>query len=73
MEMFDSIEAAFAKYPDAVLSVAKMGNCMVCKEHHDLRCGTCFPCCGKVDGEPVKNGHRLWEKANPENMWYVGE
>lgn len=73
MEMFNSIEEALAKYPKAVLAVAKMGNCMLCDEHQDLRCGACINCAPKVDGEKVKGGHRLWDVNNPDNTWYVGD
>lgn len=72
VEVFDSVEAALEKYPNSYVSFAKMGNCMVCGEYQDLRCGACFDCSSKVDGEPVKGGHRLWERDNPENTWYVG-
>ena len=72
MEIFSSIEEALAKYPGAILSFERIGNCMVCGGLHDLRCGSCFECCSKVDGEPVKGGHRLWQKDKPENTWYVG-
>lgn len=72
MEMFSSVEEALEKYPNAYVAFAKVGTCMVCGEQHDLRCGVCFDCCAKVDGEPIKGGHRLWERANPRNTWYVG-
>ncbi len=51
---------------------ARMGNCMICKQRKDLRCGACFKCSPLVDGEKLDKGHRLWEKANPDNTWYVG-
>lgn len=73
MEIFRSIDEALAKYPDAYVSFAKIGNCMVCGKREDLRCGVCFECTDKVDGEPVKGGHRLWQKDKPENTWYVGD
>ena len=73
MEIFDSLEAALAKYPNAKILHDQMGDCMVCGSHQDLRGGVCFDCCGKVTGEPIKGGHRLWEITNPNNTWYVGE
>ena len=72
MQIYDSIEAALKEHPGAYVSFQKIGECMVCKQRHDLRCGVCFDCCAKVDGEPVKGGHRLWERANHSNTWYVG-
>lgn len=72
METFDSLDDALAKYPDAYVSFAKIGNCMVCRNEHDLRCGVCFDCSGKITGKPIKGGHRLWEISNPLNTWYIG-
>ena len=72
MEMFNSVAEALEKYPDAHVSFPRIGTCMVCKEKRDLRCGSCFSCSPKIDGEPIKGGHRLWERANPSNTWYVG-
>jgi len=72
MEIFNSVGEAFKKYPKAGLSIAKIGDCMVCNERKDLRAGACFECCDRVSGEPVKGGHRLWEIKNPANTWYVG-
>jgi len=73
MEIFDTLKEALEKYPDSYVSRAQMGNCMICQEYKDLRAGACFHCCGKVDGESIKGGHRLWEKENPDNTWYVGQ
>ena len=72
-EMFDSLDAALAKYPNSYVSFAKTGNCMVCGNLEDLRCGSCFHCSSNVDGEKIKGGHRLWQKDRPENTWYVGD
>lgn len=71
MEIMTNLKEALEKYPDAVVVKAQMGDCMVCHERRDLRCGVCFHCSPKVDGEPISNGHRLWERDNPENTWYV--
>lgn len=71
--MFDSIEAALVKYPDAYIAFARMGNCMVCGQRQDLRCGACFTCSPKISGQKIKGGHRLWETSKPENTWYVGD
>lgn len=73
MEIFSSIEAALEKHPNSYIAFEKMGDCMVCKQYKDLRCGACFQCCPKVDGEKIKGGHRLWEIGKLENTWYVGE
>jgi len=72
MEIFDNLEGALEKYPDAKIAHAQIGDCMVCKKRQDLRCGACFNCLDKVTGKPIKDGHRLWEKENPDNTWYVG-
>ena len=53
-------------------SFQKTGACMICKQTQDLRCGVCFDCSPRVTGVKIKGGHRLWEKANPQNSWYVG-
>ena len=45
---------------------------MICKQTQDLRCGVCFDCSPRVTGVKIKGGHRLWEKTNPRNSWYVG-
>lgn len=59
--------------PQRTYTIAvRMGECMVCHKTHDLRCGVCFSCADQVDGEPIPHGHRLWERGNPENTWYVG-
>lgn len=72
MKIYNSIKEALKENPDAYMSFEKIGNCMVCKSLEDLRCGVCFDCCPKVEGEPIKGGHRLWEITNPNNTWYVG-
>jgi len=72
MIIFRSLKEALEKYPDAVVASARMGNCRICEKYRDLRCGVCFNCSPKVDGEPVSKGHRLWERTNPQNTWYVG-
>ena len=78
MEMFDSLEKALEKYPDSYVSHSQMANCMICGEHKDLRCGACFSCCEKIDGNPIKSrngeivGHKLFEKDNPDNSWITG-
>ena len=72
MEILNSIEDALKKYPNSYVTFARMGDCMVCHERHDLRCGVCFGCQPNVDGEPIKGGHRLWQRDKPENTWYVG-
>ena len=78
MEVFSSLEKAIEKYPNSYVSHAQFGDCMVCGEYKDLRCGACFNCSGKVNGEPIKNkkgeiiGHRLWAIDNPDKKWIVG-
>ena len=76
MEIFDSIEAVFQKYPGAreshYVSREQMGECMLCHEHKDLRCGACFQCADNVSGKKIKGGHRLWQTDKPDNMWYLG-
>lgn len=72
MKFYDSLEDAIKDHPNSYVSFDKWGNCMVCKKYHDLCCGVCFTCSPLVDGSPIKGGHRLWERANPENAWYVG-
>ena len=59
------------------VSRAQMGNCMVCGDYKDLRCGVCFHCCEKVSGRELKKGgkvvgHELYEIEKPENSWVVG-
>lgn len=51
----------------------QFGDCMVCGEYHDLRCGACFDCADKVDGEffPDKGYHELWVRDNPKIRWIV--
>lgn len=71
--IYESIKEALKENPNAYVASERLGSCMVCKELHDLRAGACFDCCSKVDGAPIKGGHRLWERENPENTWYVGK
>ena len=71
-EVFSSVAEAFEKHPDAYLAHSQIGDCMICGDRQDLRAGACFDCVEKVDGEPIKGGHRLWEKSYPKNTWYVG-
>jgi len=52
---------------------AKFGDCMVCGEYKDLRCGACFHCSDKVKGMKIKGGHKLWQADKPSNVWYVGD
>lgn len=72
IEIFATIEDVLKKHPNAYLSFARIGECMVCSQEKDLRFGACFNCSDRIDGEPIKGGHRLWEKAKPSNTWYVG-
>lgn len=56
------------------LVVARIGPCRVCGKEDDLRFGVCFDCCGHVDGEKVGDRmHRLWDRRNPDNEWFVRE
>lgn len=73
MEIFNSIEAALEAYPNSYIAFEKMGDCMICGERKDLRCGACFQCSSQIAGEKIKGGHRLWDSKNPDNTWYVGE
>jgi len=73
VEIFNSVEAALLAYPDSYVAFEKLGDCMICAEHKDLRAGSCWECSGLVSGEPIKGGHRLWETSKPENTWYVGD
>ena len=58
----------------AYVSIAQMGNCKVCGERQDLRCGACFDCANKVSGEQISDKtHRLWETDNPSNEWFYSE
>jgi hypothetical protein len=64
---------------EVYLSFAQIGNCQVCGQEEDLRFGTCFDCADFVDGEELKHRvtgqvvHRLWDRRNPDNDWYVEE
>ncbi len=59
---------------DTYVSMAQHGNCKVCKQYDDLRMGCCFTCSDVVDGEQTSpTTHKLWERANPLNFWYVSE
>ena len=71
-ETFETLQEALEKYPDAYVAIAQWGDCKVCGQHKDLRAGACFHCSGKVDGEPIRGGHRLWERDNPSNTWFSG-
>ena len=65
-------ELDLSSLPDGTyVSMAQMGDCKVCKQHKDLRCGTCFDCCKYVTGKPITGGHELWEIDNPRNRWKV--
>lgn len=54
------------------VAVAQHGRCHVCHRIDDLRFGVCFDCSDHVAGEQITPTlHRLWDKRNPENVWYV--
>lgn len=56
---------------DHYVSMAQIGDCLVCKQREDLRCGVCFDCVAKVDGILISPGlHKLWERGNPSNNWF---
>lgn len=56
------------------VSMAQMGNCKVCGDYQDLRCGACFDCSSKVTGEQIsEHTHKLWETDNPTNFWFYSE
>lgn len=56
------------------VSIAHMGNCRICGQHADLRCGVCWDCMGQVVGEKVsETTHKLWDSENPTNVWYYSE
>lgn len=71
-ETFNSLREALEKYPDAYVAIEQWGDCKVCGNYRDLRCGACFECSSKVNGEPIMGGHKLWEAENPDNFWVVG-
>jgi len=73
MEVFDSLEECLKKYPDAYVAMPRMGDCRLCSQHKDIRCGVCWDCMSKVTGEKVAKGkaHKLWEIGNPDEFWYV--
>jgi hypothetical protein len=73
VKIYGSLAAALKAHPDAYVSMAMIGNCRICSARQDLRAGVCFGCSGKVDGEKIEGGHRLWEKSNPNNFWYTPE
>ena len=52
-------------------AMVQVGNCMRCGNSDDLRFGACFTCSERIDGEMVPGGHRLWDKDNPANFWFV--
>lgn len=59
---------------DTHISLSDWGNCQICGEYQDRRCGACFTCSDVVDGEQLPDGrHRLWDSRNPSNTWMVGE
>lgn len=53
------------------------GDCRICGKHKDLRCGACFNCAKRVNGEKFgtdANGlevHKLWDQDNPTNSWLI--
>lgn len=61
--------------PDgSYVSEAAMGNCKVCGEWQDLRCGACFDCAALVMGRLIEPGvHELWERSRPQNKWFYRE
>jgi len=56
---------------DTYVSMAEIGICKICGTSKDLRYGACFLCSEKVSGKKEKDGHLLWETANPRNSWRV--
>lgn len=56
------------------VAIAQIGECRICRERHDLRCGVCFDCASHVAGEKVSAvTHRLWDSRNPANVWFYSE
>jgi hypothetical protein len=56
---------------DVYKIMSQVGKCMRCGVTADLRCGACFHCAPRIDGEPTLGGHRLWDRDNPTNFWFV--
>lgn len=58
---------------DIYESNTRVGQCRVCGETKDLRCGACFFCASnKIAGEKVsENVYLLYEISNPDNSWLV--
>lgn len=53
-------------------AMTQPGGCLRCGQGEiDLRFGVCFACSERVDGEMVPGGHRLWDRDNPMNFWFV--
>ena len=56
------------------VSIAQMGDCRICGQYADLRCGACWDCMGRVSEEKVsETTHRLWDSENPRNEWFYSE
>ena len=56
------------------VSITQMGDCKICGQHKDLRCGACFDCADQVAGEKISDTtHKLWDSKNPTNVWYYSE
>ena len=62
------------KHTPPYVSIAQIGNCKICGEEKDLRCGACFQCMAQVAGEKVSaTTHKLWDSKDPPNIWYYSE
>jgi len=72
-----SLEEAKQRFPNAYIAEERTGECRVCHDDRDLRCGVCLDCSEKVGGHPImdKNGaivaHFLYEKTDLANHWLV--
>lgn len=54
--------------------IEQVGDCRICGQRKDLRCGVCFQCSDQVRGERISpTTHRLWDSANPRNEWFYSE
>ena len=54
------------------IAAVSRGSCMVCGNWKDLRMGSCFECSEFVSGVTLLAGvHKLWDRRNPSNVWYV--